>query len=89
MYKLSKEKTDVAVGSDEEKAEESEESSPKKLKKPDNTAASKNKKVETKQPEKKQKLDNDELIPSIFENKKFYLTKNAKDVEKLKRYIKA
>ena len=59
-------------------------SSPQKVKRP-----AKNNEKES----KKQKVsdnDNDEdLIPSIFSEKKFFISKKVKDIAQLKRYIKA
>ena len=69
--------------------EEDERKSPVKSKKP---AKISKESEDKKQPTKKQKLssevNSEEILPSIFKNKKFFITKKVKDIEKLKRYIK-
>ena len=79
MFKISKEKSDIKDLSDED-----EEDSPKKLTKKVNTN---NKPEVKKQITTKTDSDEDDVIPSIFTDKKFFISKNAKNIDKLKRYI--
>ncbi len=83
LFKVSKEKTDVH--------EDGSDSSPKKAAK--RTSASVVVESESEKDESpvkmKKKEDSSTTLPSLFEDKKFFISANIPDQQKLKRYIKA
>ena len=78
MFKISKEKSDIKDVSDDDQ------DSPKKSIKLSNNSS----KLGTKkQKSAKSESDEEDSIPSIFTDKKFFISKNAKNISQLKRYI--
>jgi hypothetical protein len=78
LFKISKEKSDIKDVSDDDQ------DSPKKSIKLSNNSS----KLGTKkQKTAKSESDEEDSIPSIFTDKKFFISKTAKNISQLKRYI--
>jgi hypothetical protein len=67
------------------KTQNEDQSSPEKAKRPVKV----NKEESKKQKVSNKDSDQEDIIPSIFSEKKFFISKKVKDINQLKRYIRA